>query len=102
MREPQHIRWGLFFFLCLGLGVGFTMAILSGCGAMSPGSPQVTLNKSVNVYVNGSECSEGSTACQCEIGDIEVTYTTKSETGITAKIEQQLADLLKLKVTPIP
>jgi len=71
---------------------------------MSPGSPQVTLNKSVNIYVAGSECMEenGATACECEIGDIEVTYTTKSETGITAKIEQQLADLLKLKVTPIP
>ncbi len=103
MTQPHHVRSGLLLCLCAVLAVGFLMPFLAGCGAMSPGSPQVTLNKSVNVYVGGSsECREekGATACQCEVGGIEINYTTNSETGITAKIEQQLADMLKLKGTP--
>ena len=100
MREPR-IRWGLFFSLCLA--VGFFMAILPGCGgAFAPGSPNVTINKNVIVTTGASSCEQGEQYCLCEAGDVTVFYSTKSETGITSKIEQQLEDLfdMTLKLAP--
>ena len=100
MRNRGKIRWGLLFCLCSGLAVGFFMSILAGCGAFSAGSPNVKLQKNVTVNVNAGDCAEEPCACPSGYGDVTVLYYTTSETGVTARIEQQLKDLLKLKVTP--
>ena len=69
------------------------MAILSGCGAFAPGSPNVAINKNVTVTINGPGCGAEEERL-CYAGDVFILYSTKSETGITSKIEQQLEDLL--------
>jgi len=97
-------------FLCLFLGG------LGGCGQgmMSPGSPNIHLNKNVYVIVDAMPQAEGGEYMDIDDaagkkmcigpGSIVINYTTKSEQGVTAKIEQQLKDLLDatLKIPLVP
>ena len=80
----------------------FLMSILfAACTPL--GSPTVNINKNVYVLAGPSGCERdnGIEGCQCAAKGISVIYFTSSETGITSHIEQQLKDLMDLKL-PLP
>ncbi len=83
------------------LMIVFLLSVVLAACAPS-GSPRVNINKNVYVLAGGlSECQRdnGEGGCQCAAPNgISVVYFTTSETGVTAQIEQQLKDLLKLKL----
>jgi len=60
-----------------------TLITLSGCGAMSPGSPVITINKSIHIYTDG---------------EVDVTYRTESSTNSMVELKDMVKDLLDLKL----
>ena len=56
---------------------------LSGCGAMSPGSPMITINKNVHIYTQG---------------EVKVEYRTESSTNSMVELKDMVKDLLDLKL----
>ncbi len=88
------------------LMIGFLLSAFLAVGCTPLGSPTVNINKNVYVLAGGSsECERdnGVDGCQCVAKGIDIVYFTTSETGVTAQIEQQLKDLLDLKLpSPIP
>jgi len=59
------------------------LIIISGCGAMSPGSPQITINKNINIYTDA---------------DVKVDYRTDSAASATVELKDMVKDLLDLKL----
>jgi len=62
---------------------GILTISLSSCGAMSPGSPMITINKNVHIYTKGK---------------VKVEYKTESSTNSMVELKDMVKDLLDLKL----
>jgi len=56
---------------------------LSSCGAMSPGSPAIIIDKSIHIYTKGT---------------VKVEYKTESSTNSMVELKDMVKDLLDLKL----